>query len=187
MRQSIPLSSINSCASVSVTMPSLACGPTNRPRSKRLANRHSPWPSQNRTLCRSPRRSRKTNRWQLNRPCPSICCTWRSRPSKPRRMSVVRAASQTRVPAEGEITRAEALGSGAAPCSRCAGPHSRCTGSAAGSRRGVRCEQFPPRRRGRIPVLRRNLNGDQPSRGRENLCAPTPSRRQRHSRLEQTT
>ena len=37
MRQSIPSVSIASCAAVSVSVPSLACGQTNRPRSSRLA------------------------------------------------------------------------------------------------------------------------------------------------------
>lgn len=43
--QSIPSSSIDSCARVSDTTPFRVRGQTNRPRSRRLANRHSPSPS----------------------------------------------------------------------------------------------------------------------------------------------
>ena len=39
-RQSMPSSSIDSCARVSETVPLAACGHTKRPRSSRLANRH---------------------------------------------------------------------------------------------------------------------------------------------------
>lgn len=42
MRQSIPSSSIDSCAGVSETLPDSACGQTKRPDSSRLANRHRP-------------------------------------------------------------------------------------------------------------------------------------------------
>lgn len=42
-RQSMPSSSIDSCACVSATEPLLACGQMKRPRSSRLANKH--WPS----------------------------------------------------------------------------------------------------------------------------------------------
>ena len=45
-RHSRPSSSIESCAGVSVTAPSLVTGQVNRPFSSRLANRQKPWPSQ---------------------------------------------------------------------------------------------------------------------------------------------
>jgi hypothetical protein len=41
-RQSIPSSSIDSCAAVSETLPFYACGQMKRPRSKRFAIRHNP-------------------------------------------------------------------------------------------------------------------------------------------------
>ena len=44
-RQSIPSSSIDSCAGVTTILPPDADGHTKRPRSRRLANRHAPWPS----------------------------------------------------------------------------------------------------------------------------------------------
>ncbi len=40
LRQSMPSSSIESCAGVRWTFPQIACGQTKRPRSRRLANRH---------------------------------------------------------------------------------------------------------------------------------------------------
>jgi hypothetical protein len=52
IRQSIPSSSIDSCAGVSDTEPSRAAGQTKRPRSSRLAYGHSPWPSQNSSFTR---------------------------------------------------------------------------------------------------------------------------------------
>jgi hypothetical protein len=48
-RQSIPSSSIDNCAALNATAPQVACGHTNRPRSRRLAKRHSPSPSHQRT------------------------------------------------------------------------------------------------------------------------------------------
>ena len=61
IRQSIPSSSIDNCARLSTATPSSARGQTNRPRSRRLANRHSPSPSHHNSLTRSPRRPRKQN------------------------------------------------------------------------------------------------------------------------------
>jgi hypothetical protein len=57
-RQSIPSSSIDSCADDSRTVPSFVTGQMNRPRSRRLANRHSPCPSHHSAFTRSPRRKR---------------------------------------------------------------------------------------------------------------------------------
>ena len=96
-----------------VTTPSAGDGQMNRPRSSLLANRHMPWPSCQSTLIRPPRRPRKTKRCP---PCGSsrrTSCTCSARPSKPLRMSVRPAASQTRVPDGGVIT-----GAGAAPSPR---------------------------------------------------------------------
>ena len=45
MRQSMPSISIANCARLRLTLPSLAVGQTNRPRSRRLVNKHAPWPS----------------------------------------------------------------------------------------------------------------------------------------------
>ena len=53
-RQSIPSSSIDSCAGVTVTLPPDADGHTKRPRSRRLANRHAPWPSHQIIFTKSP-------------------------------------------------------------------------------------------------------------------------------------
>jgi hypothetical protein len=70
IRQSIPSSSIDSWARLSTTTPSSARGQTNRPRSRRLANRHSPSPSHHNSLTRSPRRPRKQNTWPQKRILP---------------------------------------------------------------------------------------------------------------------
>jgi len=65
LRQSMPSSSIDNCARVSATVPSLACGQMNRPRSNRFANRHRPSSSAHKILIVSPcaretqRRARK--------------------------------------------------------------------------------------------------------------------------------
>src|SRR5471030_286807 len=64
-RQSIPSSSIESWAWLSVTLPLVACGQTKRPFSSRLASRHSPSPVHQSTLIISPRRPRNTNTWPL--------------------------------------------------------------------------------------------------------------------------
>src|SRR5262249_30727298 len=61
--QSMPSSSIDSCAGVRCTEPEVARGHTKRPRSSRLAKRHSPSPSAHSTLIRSPRLPRNTNTW----------------------------------------------------------------------------------------------------------------------------
>jgi hypothetical protein len=50
----MPSVSIDNCAGVSDTTPSFACGQTNRPRSNRLAQSTSPWPSQNRIFSAEP-------------------------------------------------------------------------------------------------------------------------------------
>ena len=59
-RQSIPSSSIDSCAALRLTVPCVACGHTKRPRSRRLANRHNPSPLHQRIFTRSPARPLKT-------------------------------------------------------------------------------------------------------------------------------
>ncbi len=53
-RQSIPSSNIESCAGVSDTVPFAACRPDKSPRSNLFAKRHSPSPSNHRTLIKSP-------------------------------------------------------------------------------------------------------------------------------------
>lgn len=54
-RQPIPSSNIDNCAAVTLTLPSLATGHTNRPRSSRLLNRQALWQSHQMILSRSPR------------------------------------------------------------------------------------------------------------------------------------
>src|SRR5439155_814449 len=77
--------------------PLVACGQTKRPRSSRLANRHNPSPSCQRTLIRSPRRPRNTNTCPENGFCSSLVSTSALSPVKPRRKSVPPAAIQIRV------------------------------------------------------------------------------------------
>jgi hypothetical protein len=88
-----------SCTAESDTALLSACGQTKRPRSRRLANRHSPSPSNHKSFTMSPRRPRKTNRCPQNGLCASVVCTSAESPSKPFLMSVTPAASQIRVPA----------------------------------------------------------------------------------------
>jgi hypothetical protein len=104
LRQSMPSRSIESCARVRHTVPSVACGQMNRPRSRRLANRHRPSPSNQRSLIMSPLRPRKTNTWPENGCCSSTVCTCALRPWKPRRRSVTPAAIQIFVPVRNSIT-----------------------------------------------------------------------------------
>ena len=103
-----------SCARVRQTVPSVACGQMNRPRSRRLANRHSPSPSHHKSLTMSPLRPRKTKTCPENGCCSSTVCTFALRPSKPRRMSVTPAASHIFVPVRSSITCANSQGSIAA-------------------------------------------------------------------------
>src|SRR5580698_9147064 len=104
LRQSMPSSSIESCARLSETTPLSACGQTNRPRSRRLANRHRPSPSHHSTFTRSPRLPRKTNTWPEYGFCSSTVWATALRPVKPRRMSVMPAAIQMFVFDGREIT-----------------------------------------------------------------------------------
>src|SRR5262249_47918193 len=95
-RQSIPSSSIASCALVNTTVPEAACGHTKRPRSRRFANKHHPSPLHQSTFTPSPAPPRNTNRCPLKGSSVSWVCTSAASPSKPLRMSVVPAASHTR-------------------------------------------------------------------------------------------
>ena len=103
-RQSMPSSSIDSCAGDKATLPSLAEGQTNRPFSSRFMNMHAPWPSHQITFTRSPRRPRKTNRCPANGSCFSTASACAASAVNPLRMSVAPAASQTRVFAGTGIT-----------------------------------------------------------------------------------
>lgn len=109
MRQSMPSSSIESCAAVSETFPSLAWGQTNRPVSRRLENRQAPCvrpalgpmaggshPDQI-TLIKSPFLPRNTKRWPENGSSSNTSCANTESPLKPLRMSVMPAASHTLV------------------------------------------------------------------------------------------
>ena len=58
-RQSMPSSSIESCARVRQTVPSVPCGQMNRPLSRRLAKRQRPSPSNHKSFTMSPLRPRK--------------------------------------------------------------------------------------------------------------------------------
>ena len=117
LRQSMPSSSIESCARVRQTVPSVACGQMNRPRSNRLANRHRPSPSNQIILIRSPLRPRKMKTWPENGCCSSTVCTCALRPLKPRRRSVTPAAIHILVPVRSSITCA------GSPESNATGPH----------------------------------------------------------------
>src|SRR6516162_3915645 len=72
-RQSSPSSSIDSCAAVTATESPcpLVAGQANRPYSRRFVNRHNPVPSQNKTLIRSARLPRNTNRCPEKGSCSS--------------------------------------------------------------------------------------------------------------------
>lgn len=96
-------SSIDNCARVSETVPLAACGRTKRPRSNRLANKHNPSPSYQRTLIRSPLRPRNTKTCPENGFSSSLLSTSALSPVKPRRKSVTPAAIQTRVFVGGPI------------------------------------------------------------------------------------
>ena len=94
LRQSMPSKSIESCARLSCTVPLSAFGQMNRPRSRRLANRHRPSPSHHKSLTMSPRRPRNTNTCPENGCSCNTFCTCALNPSKPRRRSVTPAAIQ---------------------------------------------------------------------------------------------
>lgn len=74
LRQSMPSMSIDNCARVSATVPSLACGQTDRSRSSRFANRHGPSSSAHKILIVSPLRPRKTKTCPENGWCLRIIC-----------------------------------------------------------------------------------------------------------------
>ncbi|KGD57098.1 hypothetical protein DP49_4372 [Burkholderia pseudomallei] len=93
-RQSIPSSSIDSCAWLRHTTPPSARGHANRPRSRRFISRHMPSPLHHNTLTRSPRLPRNTNTWPLNGSRSSTVWTFAAKRLKPERMSVTPAASQ---------------------------------------------------------------------------------------------
>ncbi len=96
-RQSMPSRSIDSCAGLTVTLPSEAAGQTYLPFSRRLENMHAPWPSHHTILMRSPRRPRKTNRCPEYGSCFRTLSARAANPLNCLRMSVTPAASQTRV------------------------------------------------------------------------------------------
>lgn len=93
----MPSKSIASCAAVTQTLPSLAAGQTNLPRSSRLENRHAPWLSHQMIFSKSPRRPRNTNRWPQNGSAASVFSAWAASVLNPRRISVTPAANHTRV------------------------------------------------------------------------------------------
>lgn len=106
-RQSIPFGSIESCAGVSDTTPPVACGQINRPRSSLLAKRQSPSPSNQSTLIRSAAPPAKHKHLPRERTRFERPLHHRGQPDKPRRMSVMSATIQMRVPARSPIIRPE--------------------------------------------------------------------------------
>jgi hypothetical protein len=131
IRQSMPSSSIASCAGVSDTLPPFAEGQTNLPRSSRFTNMQAPcvrqclsdhWRSigspHQITFTRSPRRPRKTKRCPAKGSCWSVASAWAASAAKPRRMSVTPAASQTLVMAGTGITRTGPGSTGQVPRDR---------------------------------------------------------------------
>ncbi len=68
-----PVTQIGDIARLNTTTPSSARGHTKRPRSSRLAYRHSPSPSHHSSLTRSPRRPRRQNTCPENGSCPCLC------------------------------------------------------------------------------------------------------------------
>jgi len=90
----MPSSSIDSCAALNAMLPLSACGHTKRPRSSRLANRHSPSPSNHKSFTRSPRRPRNTKMCPEKGFSASAVCASAASPSMPLRISVTPAATQ---------------------------------------------------------------------------------------------
>lgn len=103
LRQSMPSSSIESCAPDNATVPWVACGHTNRPRSSRFENMHRPSPLHHRIFTRSPARPRNTKSCPENGSSASCVCTNAASPSNPLRISVAPAASHTCMPAGSAI------------------------------------------------------------------------------------
>ena len=93
-------------AGVSATVPLVACGHRNLPRSSLFAKRQRPSPSHHNILIKSPRRPRKTNTCPENGFSLRAVCTIPLKPVNPRRRSVTPAAIQIRVPAGSPIIRA---------------------------------------------------------------------------------
>jgi len=137
-RQSMPSSSIDSCARLNETVPPLACGQINLPFSSRFENRQSPSPSNHSNLIKSPRRPRNTNTCPENGACSNLVCTKALSPSKPHRISVTPAAIQICVLLGGVIIVADTpTGHATAPDRRyllCSLAHD-----------SVGCESCPPR------------------------------------------
>ncbi len=106
-RQSMPSSSIDNCARVRETLPSVACGQINFPLSKRFANKHSPSPSNQISFTKSPRRPRKMKTWPDIGLFSNLVCTRALSPVKPRRRSVTPAAIQICVLPGGVIIAAD--------------------------------------------------------------------------------
>ena len=107
-RQSIPSSNIDSCAGVKDTVPLVVCGQINLPLSSLFEKRHSPSPSNHKTLIKSPRLPRKMYTCPENGLSWSLVCTIPLNPTNPRRMSVTPATIQIRVPAANPIIGANA-------------------------------------------------------------------------------
>src|ERR1700740_384668 len=122
LRQSMPSRSIDSWARLSRTTPLSAFGQMNRPRSRRLANRHKPSPSHQRSFTMSPLRPRNTNTCPENGCSCRTFCTCALSPSNPRRKSVTPAAIQILVSTGSWITCAEDLGSDATEQERLRSP-----------------------------------------------------------------
>ena len=95
----VPSSNTESCAGLRDTIPLLACGQMNHPRSNHFAKRHNPSPSHYSILIRSPLRPQNTKTCPENGFSLSALCTIPLNPVNPRRRSVTPAAIRIRVPA----------------------------------------------------------------------------------------
>src|SRR6266849_3906335 len=104
----MPSSNIDSCAGVRETVPLVACGQVNLPRSNLFANKHRPSPSHQSNLIKSPRLPRNIYTWRENGLSLSAVCTIPLNPVNPRRRSVIPATIQIRVPAASPIIAANA-------------------------------------------------------------------------------
>src|SRR6266446_3318961 len=94
---------MDNCAGVRATVPLLACGQMNLPRSSLFEKRQRPSPDHHKSLIRSPRRPRNTNTCPENGFSSSAVCTMPLSPTKPRRRSVTPATIQILVPAGSPI------------------------------------------------------------------------------------
>src|SRR4029077_771060 len=145
----MPSSSIDNCARVSDTTPSVACGQTNFPLSRRLQNKHRPSPSNQISFTRSPLRPRKMNTWPDIGLFSNLVCTRALSPLNPRRRSVTPAAIQIWVLPGGAIIAADTPTTHATTLDWRRFPPALAHAQ-------VGCESYPPSRRAshRVPHIK---------------------------------